>query len=76
MHILHIVFARAKSHQSCAGDGALRHYSNTKQSLPHIGQHYDPNMSDVIFLAPGNPSPRYESRSRLGEAMRVKLRKS
>jgi UDP-N-acetylglucosamine 2-epimerase (non-hydrolysing) len=37
--------------------GALKHYSNIKQSLIHTGQHYDTNMSDVFFQQLEIPAP-------------------
>jgi UDP-N-acetylglucosamine 2-epimerase (non-hydrolysing) len=49
MHILHVVGARPNLMKVAPVLGALKHYSNIKQTLIHTGQHYDTNMSDVFF---------------------------
>jgi len=37
--------------------GALKYYSEIKQTLIHTGQHYDTNMSDVFFQQLEIPAP-------------------
>ncbi len=49
MHILHVVGARPNLMKVAPVLGALKYYSEIKQTLIHTGQHYDTNMSDVFF---------------------------
>ncbi len=57
MHILHVVGARPNLMKVAPVLGALRQYSNIKQTLIHTGQHYDANMSDVFFQQLEIPVP-------------------
>ncbi|HMJ22432.1 MAG TPA: UDP-N-acetylglucosamine 2-epimerase (non-hydrolyzing) [Terriglobales bacterium] len=57
MHILHVVGARPNLMKVAPVLGALKHYSQVRQSLIHTGQHYDTNMSDVFFQQLEIPAP-------------------
>jgi UDP-N-acetylglucosamine 2-epimerase (non-hydrolysing) len=57
MHILHVVGARPNLMKVAPVLGALKHYSEIKQTLVHTGQHYDTNMSDVFFQQLEIPAP-------------------
>src|SRR5437773_8652254 len=57
MHILHVVGARPNLMKVAPVMGALKHYSEIKQSLIHTGQHYDTNMSEVFFQQLAIPAP-------------------
>jgi len=57
MHILHVVGARPNLMKVAPVLGALKQYSQIKQTLIHTGQHYDTNMSDVFFQQLQIPAP-------------------
>jgi len=57
MHILHVVGARPNLMKVAPVLGALKQYSQIKQTLIHTGQHYDTNMSDVFFQQLEIPAP-------------------
>jgi UDP-N-acetylglucosamine 2-epimerase (non-hydrolysing) len=57
MHILHVVGARPNLMKVAPVLGALKHYSQVRQTLIHTGQHYDTNMSDVFFQQLEIPAP-------------------
>jgi UDP-N-acetylglucosamine 2-epimerase (non-hydrolysing) len=57
MHILHVVGARPNLMKVAPVLGALKHYSQVRQTLIHTGQHYDSNMSDVFFQQLEIPAP-------------------
>ncbi|MEK7742754.1 MAG: UDP-N-acetylglucosamine 2-epimerase (non-hydrolyzing) [Elusimicrobiota bacterium] len=56
MHILHVVGARPNFMKAAPVLQALRKRGH-RQTLVHTGQHYDANMSDLIFRQLGLPEP-------------------
>ena len=59
MHFLHVVGARPNFIKVGPVTRALVARQRTRQTLVHTGQHYDQNMSDVVFREMEIPQPDF-----------------
>ena len=57
MKVIHVVGARPNFMKAAPVMAALAGHESVAQILVHTGQHYDDNMSDVLFKELGLPQP-------------------